>query len=149
MCKPAAGNGGQKYAGTHGLPYTVFLKKVYDSFSIEERAAALSLVKNIESVYHSPALDVFRTDCLEKQDSSKFLSVLDVKLWLSDKEDIELIENYYFMLQRSETPLTSLKNSYEFWNNAFCFAIYKLLGEESNLLEALKLCWSLLQFRIL
>ena len=126
----------------------VFLKKADDSFSIEERAAALSLVKSIESVYHSPALDLFRADCLEKQDSSISLSVLDVKLWLSDKEDIELIKDYYFMLQRSDRSLTSFKNSYEFWNNAFCFGVYRMLGEELNLLEALKLCWSLLQFRI-
>lgn len=126
----------------------VFLKKADDSFSIEERAAALSLEKSFESVYHSPALDLFKADCLEKQDSSISLSALDVKLWLSDKEDIELIKDYYFELQRSDRPLTSFRNSYEFWNNAFRFVVYRMLGEESNLLEALKLCWSLLQFRI-
>ena len=126
----------------------VFLKKADDSFTIEEREAALSLAKSIESVYSSPALDLFRSDCLEKQDSSISLSALDVKLWLSDKEDIELIEDYYFMLQKSDRPLTSFRNSYEFWNNAFRFVVYRMLGEESNLLEALKLCWSLLQFRI-
>ena len=126
----------------------VFLKKADDSFSIEEREAALSLEKSFESVYHSPALDLFRADCLEKQDSSISLSALDVKLWLSDKEDIELIKDYYFELQRSDRPLTSFRNSCEFWNNAFRFVVYRMLGEESNLLEALKLCWSLLQFRI-
>ena len=126
----------------------VFLKKANDSFSIEERAAALSLEKSFESVYHSPALDLFRADCLEEQDSSISLSALDVKLWLSDKKDIELIEDYYFMLQRSDRLLTSFRNSYEFWNNAFRFVVCRMLGEESNLLEALKLCWSLLQFRI-
>lgn len=126
----------------------VFLKKADDSFAIEERAAALSLVESIESVYHSPALDLFKMDCLEKQDSSISLSVLDVKLWLSDEEDIELIKDYYFMLQRSDRPLTSFRNSYEFWDNAFRFVVYRMLGEESNLLEALKFCWSLLQFRI-
>ena len=126
----------------------VFLKKANDSFSIEERVAALSLEKSFESVYHSPALVLFRADCLEKQDSSISLSALDVKLWLSDKKDIELIEDYYFMLQRSDRLLTSFRNSYEFWDNAFRFVVYRMLGEESNLLEALKLCWSLLQFRI-
>ena len=104
--------------------------------------------KSFESVYHSPALDLFRADCLEKQDSSISLSALDVKLWLSDKEDIELIKDYYFELQRSDSPLKIFRNSYEFWNNAFRFVVYRMLGEESNLLEALKLCWSLLQFRI-
>lgn len=52
------------------------------------------------------------------------------------------------MLQRSDRPLTSFGNSYEFWNNAFRFVVYRMLGEELNLLEALKLCWTLLQFRI-
>lgn len=126
----------------------VFLKKADDSFTIEEREAALSLAKSIESVYSSPALELFRSDCLEKQDSAISLSALDVKLWLSDKEDIELIKDYYFMLQRSARPLTSFGNSYEFWDNAFRFVVYKILGEESNLLEALKLCGSLLQYRI-
>lgn len=126
----------------------VFLKKANDSFSAEERVAALSLEKSIESVYHSSALDLFRADCLEKRNSSIPLSALDVKLWLSDKEDIELIEDYYFMLQRSDRPLTSFGNSYEFWNNAFRFVVYRMLGEELNLLEALKLCWTLIQFRI-
>ena len=126
----------------------VFLKKADDRFSIEEREAALSLVESIESVYHSPALDLFKADCLEKQDSLMSLSAFDVKLWLSDKADIELIKDYYFMLQRSDRPLTSFKNSYEFWNNAFRFVVYKILGKESNLLEALKLCGSLLQFKI-
>lgn len=126
----------------------VFLKKANDSFSAEERVAALSLEKSIESVYHSSALDLFRADCLEKRNSSISLSALDVKLWLSDKEDIELIEDYYFMLQRSDRSLTSFGNSYEFWNNAFRFVVYRMLGEELNLLEALKLCWTLIQFRI-
>lgn len=126
----------------------VFLKKADDSFSIEERAAALSLIESIESVYHSPALDLFKADCLEKQDLSMSLSALDVKLWLSDKEDIELIKDYYFMIQKSGRSLTSFENSYEFWDNAFRFVVYRILGEEPNLLEALKLCWSLLQLRI-
>lgn len=126
----------------------VFLKKANDNFSQEEREAALALEKAIERVYHSPTLDLFRSDCLEKQDSPISLSALDVKLWLSDKEDIELIKNYYFMLQRSDRPLTSFGNSYGFWDNAFRFVVYKILGEESNLLEALKLCGSLLQFKI-
>lgn len=126
----------------------VFLKKADDGFTIEERETALSLAKSIESVYSSPALDLFRSDCLEKQDSSISLSALDVKLWLSDKEDIELIKDYYFMLQRSDRPLTSFGNSYGFWDKAFRFVVYKILGEESNLLEALKLCGSLLQFKI-
>ena len=64
----------------------VFLKKADDSFSIEERAAALSLVESIESAYHCPALDLFKADCLEKQGSSISLSDLNVKLWLSDKK---------------------------------------------------------------
>ena len=77
------------------------------------------------------------------------LSALDVEnYWLSDKEDIELIKDYYFMLQRSDRPLTSFGNSYGFWDKAFRFVVYKILGEESNLLEALKLCGSLLQFKI-
>ena len=126
----------------------VFLKKANDSFSAEERVAALSLEKSIESVYHSSALDLFRADCLEKRNSSISLSALDVKLWLSDKEDIELTKDYYFMLQRSDRPLTSFGNSYEFWDNAFRFVVYRMLGEELNLLEALKLCWTLIQFRI-
>lgn len=126
----------------------VFLKKADGSFSVEERAAALSLVKSIEKVYHSPALDLFRFDCLERQDLLISLSALDAKLWLSDKEDIELIKEYYLMLQRSDRPLTSFKNSYEFWNNAFRFVVYRMLGDESNLLEALRLCGSLLQFRL-
>ena len=126
----------------------VFLKKANDNFSQEEREAALALEKAIERVYHSPTLDLFRADFLEKQDSPVSLSALDVKLWLSNKENIELIEDYYFMLQRSDRPLTSFRNSYEFWNNAFRFVVYKMFGEESNLLEALKLCWSLIQFRI-
>ena len=126
----------------------VFLKKANDNFSQEEREAALDLEKAIERVYHSPTLDLFRADFLEKQDSPVSLSALDVKLWLSNKEDIELIKDYYFMLQRSDRPLTSFRNSNEFWNNAFRFVVYKMFGEESNLLEALKLCWTLIQFRI-
>ena len=126
----------------------VFLKKSDDSFYIEERAAALSLVESIESAYHCPALDLFKADCLEKQGSSISLSDLNVKLWLSDKKDIELIKDYYLILQRSDRSLTSFRNSYEFWDNAFRFVVYRMLGEEANLLEALKFCWALLQFRI-
>ena len=126
----------------------VFLKKADDSFSIEEKEAALALEKSIESVYHSPALDLFRADFLEKQDFLVSLPAFDEKLWLSDKKDIELVKDYYSMLRRSGRPVTDFKNSYEFWNYAFRFVVYRMLGEDSNLLEALRLCRSLLQFRL-
>ena len=126
----------------------VFLKKADDSFSIEEKEAALALEKSIESVYHSPALDLFRADFLEKQDFLVSFPAFDEKLWLADKKDIELVKDYYSMLRRSGRPVTDFKNSYEFWNYAFRFVVYRMLGEESNLLEALRLCRSLLQFRL-
>ena len=62
--------------------------------------------------------------------------------------DIELVKDYYSMLRRSGRPVTDFKNSYEFWNYAFRFVVYRMLGEDSNLLEALRLCRSLLQFRL-
>ncbi len=126
----------------------VYLKKTSGSFSREEREAALALEKSIESFYHSPALDLFRADFLEKQDFLVSLPAFDEKLWLSDKGDIELVKNYYSMLRRSGRPVTDFKNSYEFWNYAFRFVVYRMLGEEPNLLEPLRLCGSLLQFRL-
>ena len=124
----------------------IALKKINDSFSQEEAKAALNLEKSIETVYRSPALDLFRADFLEKKDLS--LSAFDAKLWLSDKEDIELLEDYYFMIKKSDLPLKNFRNSYKFWNDAFRFVSYRMLGEELNLLEVLRLCWTLLQFRI-
>src|SRR5699024_10231008 len=76
------------------------------------------------------------------------LATLDVRLWLSDEEDIVLIKDYYDTLEGSGKPMESFRNSYEFWNNTICFVVYKMFGEESNLLEALRGCWSLIQFKI-
>ncbi len=125
----------------------VFLKKADGSFSAEEKEAALFLEKSFENLYDSPALDLFKVDCLEKQDLSISLSTLDVKLWLLDKEEIALLADYYDMLKKSDRSWRNFRNSYEFWNSAFHFAVYRMLGKELNLLDVLRLCWSLLQLR--
>lgn len=126
----------------------VFIKKLDDSFSQEEKKAALDLEKIIETIYKSPALELFKADCLERQEEKISLATLDVRLWLSDEEDIVLIKDYYDTLEGSGKPMESFRNSYEFWNNTICFVVYKMFGEESNLLEALRGCWSLIQFKI-
>lgn len=126
----------------------VFIKKMDASFSEEQKKAALDLEKIIETIYKSPALELFKADCLERQEEHISLATLDVRLWLSDEEDIVLIKDYYDTLESSGIPMENFRNSYEFWNNTIRFVVYKMLGEESNLLETLRVCWSLLQFRI-
>ena len=108
----------------------------------------MDLEKIIETIYKSPASELFKADCLERQEEKISLATLDVRLWLSDEEDIVLIKDYYDTLEGSGKPMESFRNSYEFWNNTICFVVYKMFGEESNLLEALRGCWSLIQFKI-
>ena len=126
----------------------IVIKKMDYGFSKKEKKAVLDLEKSIETIYNSPVLDLFKADCLGREKEPISLSNLEVRLWLSNKADMVLIKDYYVALKSSGIPLKNFKKSYEFWNNVLRFVVYKMLGEESNLLEALKICWALLQFRI-
>ena len=107
------------YMGDNILENNAKMHEMVNSM-LEIKDASIQIEKIIETIYKSPALELFKADCLERQEEKISLATLDVRLWLSDEEDIVLIKDYYDILEGSGKPMESFRNSYEFWNNTIC-----------------------------
>lgn len=124
------------------------IKKTRETLTDEELQALSNALNEYSNFYHSPALSLFRADFVEPIESEDDLKNFNQELWQSDRIDIELIREYYDMLQISGRPLDTFPASSRFWNKAFSYSIYKILGSDALLLSSLRLCYSLLKFHI-
>lgn len=134
--------------------YTSFLLLVRltmmkDKLTASEKQIVSDTLSIFETHYSSSlAIKLIEFDFIEdngKYDDQK----LQEDLWLTQKNDIHLLEGYYNILKASDAFNSNLKVSYDFWNRLFNFSVYKLCGGVNEfLLPSLKLCYSLLELNI-